>query len=654
MTKHLLVLFAFFQLTTINAQEKCGTVDVPIDEWLATMNAHGGRPDPKIFLKPRADYNIPIHYHIVTKSDGSGGFPLHYLMQLHCDLNSNYEKNNTRIQFTMDTISYIKSDALFAMTQAEEATINTLNTRNHCNVYLLDDANGACGYTYRPRFSFGSPSSRGAIYLQASAFKTNCTAPGSSTLTHEMGHWLDLPHTFFGWEGRTYSASNTTNPPANRRERVIRTGSTANCKTTGDLFCDTEADYESNRWTCGSQKTYVDPLGVSFKLVPDNFMNYTSDECMIKFSLEQITQMNYAMVTANDRRDLLNIPQKDGGEIDSITLFSPIGTANGSNKLNIQNARIQWEKSTEAKQYLVTVGLGTSSFNANFAFTPTTIKYEIITSENFVVVPTSIFTSASSYYYYSVRAINPNSVCGDNFLKPQAFKVTPTKLVAEVTDAKCFGEQSGSIKIIDSSSTGFTSFNINNVLTTGNEATDLASGDYYITVPIKPTDIININVIIGQPTDILGSSSSVNDSSAKINPTGGTPPYTYKWNNGKTAQSVSGLKTGNYLVTITDANGCSSKPVAVKITRASSGIANNAINSDLTIYPTEIKAGESLQLSSPIINGSALIYNVDGRLIQKVELNNESQIPWTIMSQGTFIIQIQSDNASVSFKVVGK
>jgi hypothetical protein len=41
-------------------------------------------------------------------------------------------------------------------------------------------------------------------------------------------------------------------------------------------------------------------------------------------------------------------------------------------------------------------------------------------------------------------------------------------------------------------------------------------------------------------------------------------------------------------------------------------------------------------------------------LIQKVELKNESQIPWTIMSQGTFIIQIYSDNASVSFKVVGK
>ena len=37
---------------------------------------------------------------------------------------------------------------------------------------------------------------------------------------------------------------------------------------------------------------------------------------------------------------------------------------------------------------------------------------------------------------------------------------------------------------------------------------------------------------------------------------GGTPPYHYLWSNGATTQSQSGLAPGNYIVNVTDANGC--------------------------------------------------------------------------------------------------
>jgi hypothetical protein len=38
--------------------------------------------------------------------------------------------------------------------------------------------------------------------------------------------------------------------------------------------------------------------------------------------------------------------------------------------------------------------------------------------------------------------------------------------------------------------------------------------------------------------------------------TGGTPPYTYLWNNSATTNSISGLMMGQYTVDVTDANGC--------------------------------------------------------------------------------------------------
>jgi gliding motility-associated-like protein len=44
-------------------------------------------------------------------------------------------------------------------------------------------------------------------------------------------------------------------------------------------------------------------------------------------------------------------------------------------------------------------------------------------------------------------------------------------------------------------------------------------------------------------------------------PQGGTAPYTYMWNNGQTTTTATGLLPGNYTVTVTDANGCTSTQV---------------------------------------------------------------------------------------------
>ncbi|OYX83077.1 MAG: hypothetical protein B7Y83_12705, partial [Flavobacteriales bacterium 32-34-25] len=100
---------------------------------------------------------------------------------------------------------------------------------------------------------------------------------------------------------------------------------------------------------------------------------------------------------------------------------------------------------------------------------------------------------------------------------------------------------------------------------TASTATGLSAGIYTCTVTDANGCTKTQSFTITQPSaiSILSSSQtnvSCNDGfngSASISPSGGTPGYTYLWSpSGGTAATATGLAAGSYMVTITDANGC--------------------------------------------------------------------------------------------------
>jgi hypothetical protein len=52
------------------------------------------------------------------------------------------------------------------------------------------------------------------------------------------------------------------------------------------------------------------------------------------------------------------------------------------------------------------------------------------------------------------------------------------------------------------------------------------------------------------------SANGGSDGSASVNPSGGTPPYSYLWSTGGTSQNITGLSYGVYTVSVTDSKGC--------------------------------------------------------------------------------------------------
>ena len=140
-----------------------------------------------------------------------------------------------------------------------------------------------------------------------------------------------------------------------------------------------------------------------------------------------------------------------------------------------------------------------------------------------------------------------------------------TAVAGQITNVKCFGDATGSATVTASNGTAPYTYLWSNGAT-DQTATNLVAGNYSVVVSDKNgcSATVNSIIILGPASALTANiSSSTNPScegattgSATVSATGGTSPYSYLWSNGQTSAIATGLVAGTYLVTVTDANGC--------------------------------------------------------------------------------------------------
>jgi gliding motility-associated-like protein len=144
--------------------------------------------------------------------------------------------------------------------------------------------------------------------------------------------------------------------------------------------------------------------------------------------------------------------------------------------------------------------------------------------------------------------------------QPASITVTPVK-----NDISCFGGSNGSVQVNVVGGTSPYNYVWNNSSTT-QSISSLSAGSFYVTVTDANSCTQAASVTIVEPAVLSASSSvlsvgcsGINDGAIDVTVSGGVAPYQFTWNNNRNTEDILNLAAGNYSVTVTDANGCTTQ-----------------------------------------------------------------------------------------------
>ena len=241
----------------------CATADLTEAQQTAVEQFLSSRKSAQAL--PVGSVNIPVYAHIINKGTGisNGDIPDSMVADQIAVLNAAYA--NTPFRFTLALTTRTTNSTWYTAgpdTAAEAAMKTALRrgTADDLNMYISSPGGGLLGWATFPNWYASNPSDDGVVILNTS-LPGGTAAPYNEgdTATHEVGHWLGLYHTFQG-----------------------------GCQKKNDYVDDTPAEQSaafgcpSGRDTC--RTTGVDPIS--------NYMDYTDDHCMDRFSAGQVGRMN--------------------------------------------------------------------------------------------------------------------------------------------------------------------------------------------------------------------------------------------------------------------------------------------------------------------------------------------------------------------------
>lgn len=376
------LLFLFLFAFSSNAQSEsedfhpCGTIDGKV-EWLQNYQANKSS-----FRFGNDTLFVPLTIHIVGTDAGNGYFSTKRLLDALCVLNEDFAPSNIRF-FIQGEVNYIDNSDYYDhdFGQGQEM-MEIYRVPQTINTFFVSSPAGNCGYS---------------AYNLGVAMNNSCSGPFDHTWAHEIGHYLSLPHPFWGWEGNTHDYN--TPAPVQFGNSLVERVDGVDCHLAGDGFCDTPPDYLNFRWNCNndgeSAVVQNDPNGEEFRSDGTFFMSYSNDGCMYRFSEEQIEAMRANLLTEKADHLATQLPDEEISPDDFVFLVPEEGAQLSEN----ENIYFEWEPIPGVQTYILEITLFSPGNSPFFSF---------ITSDNFFTAPD---LPKNKTLYWSLRPYNNSYTC---------------------------------------------------------------------------------------------------------------------------------------------------------------------------------------------------------------------------------------------------
>ncbi len=228
----------------------------------------------------------------------------------------------------------------------------------------------------------------------------------------------------------------------------------------------------------------------------------------------------------------------------------PVAAATTPGNLNCNTAQLQLN------------GAG-SSVGSNFTYNWTTINGNIASGQN------TLFPIIVTVGIYKVCITNNINGCTATATTTVVQSPPVTAAITSQNNINCNGGNNGSTMVAAAGGVGAFSFLWSNGSTSAS-ASGLSAGNYKVTVTDTETCTATATVTLAQPPLLTATATAtgqtavgVNNGTATVTPSGGTPGYTFAWSNTATTNTVNNLAPGTYTVTINDANGCTTAQTIV-------------------------------------------------------------------------------------------
>lgn len=393
--------------STPNNGFKCGVsveAGALIKQRLMDNRSKFTRQEVQDLMNKRTTTYIPLSIHnVAADAAGTGRISEQVIFGFLCGLNALYADQD--VQF------YIHNQIYNRVSNAIHINASTNTARNHMlNFRVAGTLNLIVGASSQNQAASWYDPGGDFVFLLHAQLSNE-----AKTEAHEIGHFFTLNHTFYGWEGIDATTYNGQNVPATvgsgwsaqATETAPRTGSQANCATAADGFCDTPADYFSDRLSCPYTPQMFDRYGNTIDPDESNIMSYALDACVTNFTTDQKAAI------AADIAARSWVSGSPTSTVDVTATASAVSPANATQLGSITNSTVHldWTDVPGATWYYVEV-YGTSIPGIWLPNLNNVIYKGLVYSANsHFDLPTTNLV-AGAHYVWRVKGLNAVSTCG--------------------------------------------------------------------------------------------------------------------------------------------------------------------------------------------------------------------------------------------------